>query len=326
MKLLVGDTIAEAIREVLRDPDDDRIAAVAFVGRNPLAWIPQAQGLRLYCWPLAGATHPDGIRALVAAGADVHLVPHLHTKVYWSRRYGAVLGSANLSQSALGTGGLHEAAVKLMPGELDIDRIVAAFQAQGLGVGDPVNFAAALAQLDIDHATYQQRNGKATGGRQRNRLPTFGEWLDSPFRKKWQIDYWSDPVDENPVAPDEKDVDWIYANAANDSDERALRLAVPTLELRLNAERTALARNSKPFWWYPERTYRTDVPGFAATPYTWVCREHIPTGETVPFDPTEGAFCKALRYAVREAWDDFVNVDGYVSQAFLDALAQGYRS
>lgn len=58
----------------------------------------------------------------------------------------------------------------------------------------------------------------------------------------------------------------------------------------------------------------------------WVCREHIPTGETVPFDPREGAFRKALRYAVREAWGDLANVDGSVSQAFLDALAQGYRS
>ena len=74
MKLLVGHTIAQAIRDVLRDPDDDRIVVVVFVGRNPLAWIPQAQGLRLYCWTLAGATHPDGIRALLAAGADVHLV------------------------------------------------------------------------------------------------------------------------------------------------------------------------------------------------------------------------------------------------------------
>lgn len=325
MKLLVGNAISQAIREVLRDPDDDRIAAVAFVGRDPLEWIPQAQGLRLYCWPLAGATHPDGIRALVAAGAEVHLVPRLHAKVYWSRRHGAVLGSANLSQNALGEGGLHEAAVRLMPGELDINCIVATFRTEGLGVSDPADFAAALAQLDIDHAAYQQRNGKATGVRQTNRLPTFGEWLDSPFRKKWQVDYWSDPVDENPAAPGEKDVDWIYANAANDSDEKALRLAMPTLELRLNAERTALARNSKPFWWYPERTYRTDTPSFTATPYTWVCRECVPTSETVPFDLSEDAFRKALRYAVREAWDDLVNVDGSVSKAFIHALAQGYR-
>jgi len=186
--------------------------------------------------------------------------------VYWSRRYGAVLGSANLSQSALGTGGLHEAAVKLMPGELDIDSIVATFRAQDLGVDDPANFAAALAQLDIEHAAYQQRNGKASRGRQRSRLPTFGEWRDSPFRKKWQIDYWSDPVDENSFASDEKDVDWLYANAANASDEKALRLAVPTLELRLNAERTALARNSKPFCWYPEPTYRTTYPALRQRP------------------------------------------------------------
>lgn len=159
------------------------------------------------------------------------------------------------------------------------------------GSGTPANFAAALAQLDIDHVAYQQHNGKATGGRQRNRLPTFGKWLDSPFRKKWQIDYWSDPVDENLIAPDEKDVDWIYANAANDSDEKALlRLAMPTLELRLNGERTALARNSKPFCGirnahtgptYPALLQRP-IGGFAGSIYRLARLFHSTDGRCVP--------------------------------------------
>lgn len=150
MQLLTGDEIAPAVYEVLNNADDERIVAVAFVGSNPLPWISAPKGLQLYCWPRPGATHPDGIRALLRAGVQVYFVPRLHAKIYWSRQNGAVLGSANLSHSALGDDGLHEAAVRLSVGELDIDKVLDQFREQAISCADRTRFQPALAELDVE--------------------------------------------------------------------------------------------------------------------------------------------------------------------------------
>src|SRR5579872_6181884 len=71
-------------------------------------------------WPQPGGTNPAAIEALVAAGAHVHFVDRLHTKIYWSRAHGSLIGSANLTANALGESRFREAVVRLPPGRFDI--------------------------------------------------------------------------------------------------------------------------------------------------------------------------------------------------------------
>jgi hypothetical protein len=325
MQLLTGDAIATAVHDVLNNAADERIVAVAFVGRNPLRWIAAPKGLQLYCWPRPGATHPDGIRALLQAGVQVYFVPHLHAKVYWSRQNGAVLGSANLSHSALGDDGLHEAAVRLAAGELDIDELLDQFREQAISCVDRTRFETALAELDVEHVAYLQRNSQAEKVLRNRELSTFGQWVESPFRKRWQMDYWTYAVDENPVDPADESAIWPYENSANKSTPDALRLAVPTLEIQLNRAGTKVAKDSEPLWWYPKKTYVTNTEAYKDIPHTWVCRKCVPEREVVPFDPEEPAFKRALTYALAVAGDQMDNIEGCVNPAFLQALVQGYR-
>src|SRR5664279_4777421 len=109
-----------AIRKLLSDTKDERILAVAFVGADALSLLPAHKGITVYCWPQPGGTNPAGIDALVAAGAQVHFVERLHSKIYWSQAHGALIGSANLTANALGEGGLREAVVRLPAGLFDI--------------------------------------------------------------------------------------------------------------------------------------------------------------------------------------------------------------
>jgi hypothetical protein len=256
---------------------------------------------------------------------QVYFVPRLHAKIYWSRQNGAVLGSANLSHSALGDDGLHEAAVRLAVGELDIDKVLDQFREQAISCADRTRFQPALAELDVEHAAYFQRNSMEGKVSRLGKLPTFGEWMESPFRKRWQIDYWTYAVNENPVDPADESAIWPYENSANASTPDALRLAVPTLEIRLNRAGTKVARDSEPLWWYPKKTYVTTADAYKDIPHTWVCKTCVPEGETVPFDPEEPAFRRALAQALAVAGEQLDNVEGCVNPAFLQALVQGYR-
>ncbi|WP_342116539.1 phospholipase D family protein [Pseudoduganella sp. OTU4001] len=325
MKLLLGADIANSVQELLKAPDDERIVVVAFVGKYPLRWLENPRGIKLYCWPNPGATHPDGIRALLAAGVEVHFVPRLHAKIYWSRLHGAVLGSANLSNNALSEDGLHEAAVRLAPGELDIAAVLCQFEATAISCHEAQSFGAALAKLDIEHAAYVQRNGGKEENPSTQRVPTFGEWIASPFQKRWQINYLSELVDDYPHNPDDKQEEWPYANSSSESEHDALQVAVPSLEIKLNKDRNGLDNRSKLTWWYPELMYKTESEEYKDYPFTWVCKEKVPSGETVPFQTGEAAFRDALKHAIKVRGDKLQNVGGYVDPDFLDAIIQAYR-
>jgi phosphatidylserine/phosphatidylglycerophosphate/cardiolipin synthase-like enzyme len=124
MKILTkAAEIRASIRQILQDQSQERIVAVAYVAAGALSYLPSVKGLKLYCWPQAGGTSPQVIQALVNAGADVVFVEYLHAKVYWSPK-GLLLGSANLSSSALGGVGLHEVVVQLPSGAMDVRAFV----------------------------------------------------------------------------------------------------------------------------------------------------------------------------------------------------------
>jgi hypothetical protein len=124
--------IARKIRWVLGNPKESRLALVAFVGANPLRFIPHPNGLRVYCWPQVPGTNPKGLRDLLRRGVKLHGVERLHMKLYWSPSRGAVVGSANLSAGALSRGQNIELAVHLPAGIIDARAMVKRLSARKL--------------------------------------------------------------------------------------------------------------------------------------------------------------------------------------------------
>ncbi len=134
--LATAAAITSKIRWVLGDPKENRLALVAFVGANPLRFIPHPKGLQLYCWPQVPGTNPKGLRDLRRHGVVLHGVERLHMKLYWSPSRGAVVGSANLSAGALSDGQNIELAVYLPAGIIDARALVKNLTARILSAAD----------------------------------------------------------------------------------------------------------------------------------------------------------------------------------------------
>jgi len=113
-----------AIEHVLAPRRGRRVIAVAFVGADALRFLPSPEGIEIYCWPKAGGTNPHAIEQLQQAGAIVYFVERLHMKIYASDGGGTVLGSANLTNNALGESGLLECGVYIDNGVIDISQVL----------------------------------------------------------------------------------------------------------------------------------------------------------------------------------------------------------
>lgn len=104
-------TTAKAIREELALIRPTKIA-VAYVGRNWNMYLPDI-GLdtEVVLSPTLGS-NPHAIQALMGLdeqGVKVHFLDNLHSKIYIGE-HAVLAGSCNLSDNALGEGGLHEVA------------------------------------------------------------------------------------------------------------------------------------------------------------------------------------------------------------------------
>jgi hypothetical protein len=172
--------IHEEIFRIFRRVRQRRVALVAYVGKGAVSQLPNPKGLELYCWPQAPGTHPAAIEKLQELEADVYFAPRLHMKVYWSERDGAVIGSANLSDNALGAGDLREVAVAVPSSSVDIDLLIEL--ARGRLVDDD-----ALDELRQATAKWNQKRPP-----QGSIKTTFAEWYDQPRHKRWKWDYVND--------------------------------------------------------------------------------------------------------------------------------------
>jgi hypothetical protein len=162
--LYTSEQVRRAVRSVFR-ANGRRVAIVGFVGKGAEAYLPRPSGLELYCWPAPGATSAVAIRKLQKLGVDIAFANRLHAKLYWSKRGGAVIASANLSTNAYGHGNLKELGVRVPSRVVDIDKVI-----RSIG-GTPVT-SAALEAL-------KRANGKlVTFGRGRAPARTFREWYE----------------------------------------------------------------------------------------------------------------------------------------------------
>lgn len=121
--------IRSAIKAIMEPSSGRRVAIVAYVGADALSFIPKPSGVEIYCSDNPVGTNPKGIAALRSEGADVYFVSGLHMKVYWSEKAGAAVGSANLSENALGDGGIAEAMYLLRDSAgINVERVLAALR------------------------------------------------------------------------------------------------------------------------------------------------------------------------------------------------------
>lgn len=330
MKLLLNaNDIRNAIRKVLRDSSDDRIIAVGFVGAEPLEWLPSPEGIELYCWPRVGATHPDGIDKLLAANVNVHFVDRLHTKIYWGRNSGTVIGSANLSHSALDDDGLIEAGVLLSPGDRAIKQFLLSLKSNAIGKDDPrfLGMLEKLREADIDS---RQRNPQHRGRSSRSlRKRTFAEWLNMPYRQQWQLGWWAEndtPPRDATAQYNENHPGKLYSNWRSGDSKNELKPFVATIDCKVLSSRWGVALSPAPFWWYPERPLISSEKKWRNSPYQWYAQTNVPSGREVPFDIRDKRFLKALVSAVEAYGEKIYKLRGPVKDDFVSLLAHYYES
>lgn len=331
--LHTAQAIRTHIREVLSDTDHERNALVAFIGPNPLKWITRPKGLNIYCWPLAGATHPVGIDRLRKQGAKVTFVEELHAKVYHSSR-GTVIGSANLSANAL-QGKLLETAIWLPPGAFSWKSQMAEVRKRKFYAADTQAFNDRLERLRREHVAFSQRNPRSTNleatdagdivETETTEAPSFSEWLRTPGRSSWQLGGWSfldsEPTDS--LQAFEEEVGTKPKQYIGTQSRTGLALRVATLAFRYTPANGA-AKNSL-LWWFPEKMKKSADAEWAEHPYVWMASENIPSGCAAPFDIKETRFRNALDKTVREiGYERVERMRGPVNERFLGILANFY--
>ncbi len=171
-------SIRNRIIDVLSDVNDQRIVITAFVGIGAEDYIQKPQGLTLICWPKAGGTNPNVIRKLINAGVKVKFCNSLHMKLYWSKKNGAVLTSANLTKNALGSGNLKEIGIYLASEEIDIVKILNRIKTRNVTKNE-------MFKLDLEHEQFYAKNII----KDKSEITNYKEWYKSPHRNNWKICY-----------------------------------------------------------------------------------------------------------------------------------------
>jgi len=102
-------------------------------------------------------------------------------KLYWAHGRGAIIGSANLSTNALGSGGLKELAVRVPDKAVPIAAILRAVRPRAVSEKE-------LNKLERAH----RRLGRQFTGSE----PRIGykEWFESKHRNRWKLGWWVEPV------------------------------------------------------------------------------------------------------------------------------------
>ena len=316
--------IRSAVRDVLDSAAGDRVVAVAFVGGDALSFCAAPRGVSVYCWPQPGGTNPAAIDQLLRAGAQVHFVHGLHAKVYWSRRRGTLIGSANLTANALGEAGLREVMVWLPPGAFEIQPFIKSLKV----VRD---FDGTLRWLHQAHVHFLQRNPPRRPAREAPlQIPSFRTWLsDGRRRAEWRLGWYDQGADAPRDALDAFESETGTRRFATFLGlERAsdLKAGVFTLSFQVREMSTGRIKVTAMEWWAPEVSVRSHNKGWKDYPHLWFARRRIPHGARPPFDAGERRFRRALAEVIEEcgglAW--LGRTSTKPSRSFLERLRRRY--
>jgi phosphatidylserine/phosphatidylglycerophosphate/cardiolipin synthase-like enzyme len=239
--LYTSSEVRSAIVELFEDPHAERIAISAFVGDGARAYLPHPAGIRLLCSPTPGATNPSELRYLLGKGVRVDFVDSLHMKIYWAKKRGAIITSANLSTNAMGTGGLKEAGVLLPADEIDIKRVLRHLKWRPAKPN--------LRLLDRKHREYYKHVGWIG---QKRSVPSYVEWFDSPEREQWRIFLYSTRSYDLSKAImqkvrqefDTKPYEWIWSTSPNVRENDWILCGF-----------TSAGRLGRPYWLFADRVF-----------------------------------------------------------------------
>lgn len=329
--LLSANAIRTAVHNVLADPAQERIVAVAFVGKKPTRWLPSdITGIKLYCWPKPGSTDPVSIAALLDNDVDVHFVEDLHAKVFWGEVGGAVIGSANLSENGMEDHGLIEAAVQLAPGDPAIVEFLDTVKSHAIGSRDR-RFKTMLERLhvaDVKHWRSKSAQGRETVRAGNAPARTFEDWCKSKMPERWQLGWWEEEA--NPPRDAASEYSARYPGQEYETwlpgVKGELMNNVATLGIKLRSDSWRVLFRPQPFWWYPEDFIVSQQKNAQRFPYNWFARVAVPAGRGVPFNPVEKRFQVALAATIHGMQDDIEQLRGSVKGRFVKELKRNYAA
>jgi hypothetical protein len=314
--------IREKIRWVLGDPRDERIVLVAFVGANPLRFLKHPKGIKLYCWLTVPGTNPKGLWALRGEGVELFAVDKLHTKLYWSRKRGAVLGSANLSERALNDGSQFELAVYLPANTIDAKAFAKKFIATSIDKPE-------IEHLDEEYNLYALRN--PSSARKALLSPqSFFDWYTTGGAK-WRLYGWSftsDPPQDTITAIRQETGGDNYHEYINSWSKSQYRLKEWVLFFKDRKNANGKFGSSSFSWFIPQMHTRstTKVKKWSGYKHFWfqIARRLPPD---LPFDQREQVFQKAFSKAVNEmgGTDKIMDSNNYPTRDFLEKIAAAYQ-
>lgn len=286
-------------------------AIVAFVGYNALDHLPsQVSELSIVCWPKAGGTNPDGVRRLIDHGISVYFCDRLHQKIYWREGAGLIVGSANLSENALGDGGLYEFGLFCDDKRFNIDQVLNALKYL------PVT-AEALAKLDVEHAAQARQKDKIDNSDPLTNL-TFLEAIKTKHPKKWKLVTWSELRKSNDHIRAEIETNFNTSNWVNDNDVASSGFHVGdfVLQVRTNEEGNIERANGR--WLFVDHI--VGKQGTRAVVQVKKLDSRTPT----PFE-VDSTFKKHLKEAFNaKNWNEIYDKNYIVRPNFVRAIGDLY--
>jgi len=295
--------------------DGEKWAIVGFVGYDAVDLLPEGvNNLSVVCWPKAGGTNPDGVRRLIQNGITVYFCNRLHQKIYWCEGNGLIVGSANLSQNALGEGGLHEFGVYCADENFDIQQVLNALDYREVT-------AAELARLDIEHA----RQARQQGFEQAYRVPSFIEAMQMPIPKQWKLCEWSEngTKERDAYIRDEVNTRFAMTTWVNDIDiePNGFEDGIFILQVRVGEDELVKRANGDWLCWLFVDHIIEQQGGIHIAVQVKELNEQI---NPPPF-VIDAEFKRALRTAMNvEAWENIRDENYTVRPEFIQAIENCY--
>ena len=293
--------------------EGEKWAIVGFVGYNALDHLPpNISDLSVVCWPKAGGTNPDGIRRLIANGINVFFCDRLHHKVYWTKNTGLVIGSANLSDNALGDSGLHEFAVYCDDNTFDINKILKELNYK------EVTYEA-LATLDIEHTAHYRSHNLSSDNTLHAELIKFTQAYGISYPKKWKIVCWSEHRLNNDLIQAEVENQFHTKEWTNDNDVESQSFQPGDLVLQIKIDNNGDIERANGCWLIVDHVIEQSKG-------EGVIVQIKPTDKSlIPFD-VDSDFKKHFKkvFNLKNDWKDICDGDGFVLDSFIQEIKNCY--
>ncbi|MGE8401074.1 MAG: phospholipase D family protein [Pseudomonadales bacterium] len=289
-------------------------AIVGFVGYNALDHLPSGvENLSIICWPKAGGTHPDGIRRLIDKGISVYFCDRLHQKIYWKNSKGLIIGSANLSDNALGEGGLHEFAVYCEDNTFDIEKVISALKHTAVT-------PEALAKLDIEHAAQSRRRADKQSP-DPTEPQSFLEYRKTAYPRKWKIVTWSEIRKDNTEIRKEVEIHFKknYWTNDNDIEQGDFNVGDFVIQLKINDE--GIVEKVNPRWFFVDHIVGKGKKRA-------IIQVNKLDNKTPPPFLIDSTFQKHLKKSCNDEqhWKTIYDENCFARPAFIDSIAKQYKN